>query len=477
MTLPKKIIIISLLVALAAVNTYEIIRNIAPRGNVLYIHNWEDYIDEDVIEGFKAWYQAEHDGAEIEVVYSTFDTNETLHTRITKSRRKADLICPSEYMIERMYNEIDKKDGKRWLLPFNYDLIPNYYIWDEDGEILTDEDGYPVKAVDDFGITLSGDSAEDSKYYVPYMWGTLGILYNTEEVGTDEDMDTWAALWRTDKYPYRIYMKNSIRDTICASNIYARSKDLMELMDTTGGIYTPKPGYSELLCEVMNLTNADTFDADLKTTENKLKEQKKYLKGYEVDYGKDELVSGMADMCLAWSGDAVWAILQNSDLAYVVPREGSNIWSDNWVMPKTAQNIEAAHAFINYILDPRRAFDCMRWIGYTSGVLEAQNMYRTALLSEITNVPCVYEDQDEDGNTITVEKTIFDLVYDFLEVEPGDPDAEAFLDKFNNSEEFQAMMLDTLFPSDNIRARCAVMRDFYKNKIDVLNMWTRVMIA
>lgn len=401
---------------LVGVIALDIISNIST-GNVLRIHNWEDYIAPDLIDEFEEYYEAKH-GEPIKVIYSTFDTNETLHTKVIKSNRPADLMCPSEYMVDRMMSE-----GK--LAKINYDNIPNYYIWADEEQTVheRDDDGNPLTVIDPSLQFLPFDP--EGEYYVPYMWGTLGILYNTEYV-TEDEVKTWGALFDTEKYKYKIYMKDSIRDTLGITNIYTNRDSLA---NATGEEYTA------LLNEYMNMDNPDTVEDILRRSEESLIKQKKYLKGYEVDNGKDEIVTGSAYMGLAWSGDAVWSIVENPELAYYVPEEGSNIWLDSWVIPKNAKNKTAAEEFINFLLEPENAHACMDEIYYTSAHIGAQDMFKETL-------------------------------------------AEDYADLFDSKDDFFAdMVYNALFPSEEIRSRCVVMRDFKEVKNDVINMWARVMIA
>ena len=179
--------------------------NTEPRENVLKIYNWADYIDEDVLAEFPRWYK-EQTGEDIRIVYQTFDINEIMLTKIERGHEDFDVVCPSEYIIERMLR-------KGLLLPIDtvFGKTPNY---------LHNESPYIREQLDK--LSRSGHRASD--YAIGYMWGTAGILFNTDHVPA-EDARTWASLWNL-KYENKILMKESYRDAYGTALIYANTEDL-----------------------------------------------------------------------------------------------------------------------------------------------------------------------------------------------------------------------------------------------------------
>ncbi|MCC8142888.1 MAG: ABC transporter substrate-binding protein [Tannerellaceae bacterium] len=308
-------------------------RTDAERARILKIYNWGDYIDEEVLMEFRDWYK-EQTGESIRIIYQVFDINEVMLTKIERGHEDYDLVCPSEYIIERML----KND---LLLPIdrNFGNTPDYtkniapYIREELDK-----------------LSQPGMSTND--YAVAYMWGTAGILYN-EEFVTAEEASTWDCLWNP-YYKGRILMKDSYRDAYGTAIIYVHTKELEE------GTVT-----------VEQLINDNSPEA-IALAEKYLKELKPNIAGWEADFGKEMMTKGKAWLNLTWSGDAVWAIEEAEavgvELGYEVPVEGSNIWYDGWVIPKYARNVKAASYFINYMCRPDIALRNMDTIGYVSAV-------------------------------------------------------------------------------------------------------------
>ena len=303
------------------------------RSKILKVYNWADYIDEDVLAEFPEWYK-EQTGEDIKVIYQVFDINEVMLTKIERGHEDFDVVCPSEYIIERMMK-------KEMLLPINRDFgkTPDYihnlapYIQDELNKMITD-----------------GRRVTD--YAVPYMWGTAGTLYNTELV-TEEEAMTWKSLWDP-KFTNKILMKDSYRDCYGTAIIYANTERLNK---------------GEVTVE--QLMNDNSTEA-IATAEEYLKLMKPNIAGWEADFGKEMMTKGKAWINFTWSGDAVWAIEEADavgvELDYVVPQEGSNVWFDGWVISKYSRNVKAASYFINYMCQSDIALRNMDAIGYVSAV-------------------------------------------------------------------------------------------------------------
>ena len=312
------------------------------REHTLKVYNWADYIDESVLDDFKVWYK-EQTGEEVEVIYQLFDINEIMLAKIERGKEDFDVVCPSEYIIERMLRS-------NMLLPISQDFgdTPNY---------LENISPYIKERFDK--IDGSGKNAND--YAVGYMWGTTGVLYNTRYV-TREEASTWK-VFHNEKFAKKIFIKDAFRDVYSTVLIYLRQQELAE------GAIT--------LDELMY----DSSDESIADVEAFLRLAKPLVAGWEADFGKEMMTKEKAYLNLTWSGDAVWAIEEAAEvgvsLDYVVPTEGSNVWFDGWVIPKYAVNTKAASYFINFMCRPDIAIRNMEEIGYVSviasdEVLEAQ---------------------------------------------------------------------------------------------------------
>lgn len=243
----------------------------------------------------------------IKVVYETYDTNESMYQKVKSGSSKYDLVFPSDYMVEKMINE-------NMLEEIDYSNIPNYKYIDEEFKNAPYDKG--------------------DKHSVPYLWGTFGILYN-KNIVNEEDVKSWDALWNK-KYAGKIQMLDSVRDSM--------------------GISLKRLGYS------MNSTNPK----EIEEAKEQLMAQKPIIQSYVNDDGKDRLVAGEAAMGIVYSGDAITLIESNEDLAYSVPKEGTNRWIDAMCIPKTSENKDYAEQFINFMLDPENAAKNVEYIWYST---------------------------------------------------------------------------------------------------------------
>lgn len=304
------------------------------RERILKIYSWADYIGDGVLEDFQKYYR-EKTGKSVRIVYQTFDINEIMLTKIERGHEDFDVVCPSEYIIERMLR-------KKMLLPIDTVFLnsPNYmhnvapYIQGEMNK-----------------LTQKGDLAA-GRYAVCYMWGTAGLLYNKQYL-KEYELSSWGCLWDK-RYAGKILMKDSYRDSYGTAMLYAHRRDLVSGRET-----------------VENLMN-DYSTAAMDTVEKYLKLLKPNVAGWEADFGKEMMTKGKAWINMTWSGDAQWAIEEAAevgvDLGYVIPEEGSNVWYDGWVIPKYAKNVEAASYFINFMCRPDIALRNMEATGYVSSV-------------------------------------------------------------------------------------------------------------
>lgn len=313
------------------------------RSNILKVYNWSNYIGDGVIDDFEKWYE-EKTGEDIKVIYQTFDINETMLSKIEKGHEDFDVVCPSDYIIERMLNSGMLRHLDFASLPDSLNYIRNNqspYIHDMFSKI--------------------NPRTNANNYSVAFMWGTTGILYNAAYV-TDEEASTWGIL-RNPKFAGKIFMKDAPRDVFSPVLMYLKREELKS------GAVT--------LDDLMQ----DSSDESLLAVENYMKEVKEFVAGWEADFGKEQMTQERGYVSLNWSGDAVWAIEEGAevgvDLRYSVPVEGSNVWFDGWVIPKYAVNVKAATWFIDFMCRPDIAIRNMDETGYVSAngdisVLESQ---------------------------------------------------------------------------------------------------------
>lgn len=308
----------------------------------LIIYNWEDYITPDWEKDFITYYK-NLTGKDIEIIYTTFDTNETMITKIKTGAAEVDVACPSEYAIQRLYED-------NLLLKLDWSDTSLY-------KNVNNVDSQIIETIDS---TFKVADGKFSDYMMPYFWGTLGILYNPEFVTEDDLAKGWGLLWNENNNPAlngKILMKDSIRDTYAAAVLYLKEYDKL-----------PKGYENKSTAELINCTD----DIMLSAAEAVLKEQKSIIKGYEVDFGKDDMLQKTAYVDLAWSGDAIYAIECGAEegvtLDYLIPEIGANIWYDGWVIPTTCKNQTAAQIFIDYMNTPSVAAANMMEVGYSSAV-------------------------------------------------------------------------------------------------------------
>ena len=265
----------------------------------LNVLNWGDYIDTELLRQFEK-------ETGVNVKYTTMTSNEEMLVKLSSPDCIYDLCFPSEYTIEKLM-------AQNLLAEINKENIPN------------------LANIDERFLDLSFDPG--NKYSIPYMWGTVGILYNTTMV--TEPVDSWKILW-DEKYSGQILMYDSVRDTI--------------------GVTLVMLGYD------INTRNPDEVAA----AEKALIEQKPLVRAYLTDDIKMEMINGNAAFGVVYSGDAVACIAENPDLAYAVPKEGSNVWFDNVIIPKTSQHQAEAEQLINFLCDAQVAAQNSEYIGYST---------------------------------------------------------------------------------------------------------------
>ena len=264
----------------------------ASDGQKLYVYTWGDYLAPEAVELFEK-------ETGIDVVVDEFDSNETMYPKVAAGAVHYDIVCPSDYMIQKMREN-------KIVQPLNYDLLPNAkkYIGKQ---FFQQAEAYDP----------------GNRYAVPYCWGTVGIMYNTKKVSGK--VDSWAALW-DEKYKGDILMQDSSRDSMMVA---------LKML-----------GYS---CNTKNR-------GELDEAQQLLIKQKPLVQAYVVDEVKDKMVSG----------EALLMMEGNPDLAFAIPKEGTNLWIDAWVIPQDAENVENAHKFIDFMCRPDIALENFDHLGYST---------------------------------------------------------------------------------------------------------------
>lgn len=253
--------------------------------NTLTVLNYGKYIESDVLDMFE-----EETGIKVE--YEEYITPENMYTKYKAGAIDYDLICTSDYMIEKLI-----KEGE--VLEIDYNNIPL------------------VENLDHAYFDFSKSFDPQNKYTLPYFFGTVGILYNKEMVD-ESKVNSWNILWDKE-YAGKIIMADSVRDSFMVAE--------------------KRLGYS------LNITD----DEELREAQQLLIEQKPLVYSYLVDEAQDEMIAENAAMAVVYSGEAGLALEYNDKLAFSVPKEGSNMWIDSWFMPKSAKHIENAEKFLNFL--------------------------------------------------------------------------------------------------------------------------------
>ena len=425
--------------------------------DTLVVYNWEDYIDESAetsrIEAFKEYYK-ETTGRSIDIVYSTFDTNETMLAKVLNNDASSvDLICPSDYAIQKLMVN-DRLESLTGLINQYKDELELRNL--KTGTLQNTEDAFSDAIRAEFSeIEVNGQIVSMEDYMVPYMMGTLGILYNVNYV-TEEDIAAgWGILWNKAGNPdleNKILVKDSVRDTYVAAVMYMKQEGLL-----------PDGYENKTVQELINCTDS----ALLKAAEDVLTEQRDHIAGYEVDFGKDDMLNEIVYVDLAWSGDALWAIEESYDeetdecyLDYFVPtdedgKQTGNIWFDGWVIPKTASNKKAALLFIDFMNDPNNAIYNSIYIGYTSAVAIDRMMYE---FDDEGNI--VYQEghEGEEGYEV-INETVYEILLDNEYAEEGD------------DYDFSYFEDERRYPTLGDTSQLGVMRDFGDRTEAAITMW------
>ena len=401
----------------------------------IYIRDVENgYTEPDLVDQFvdyvtKVDTDSPFYGKKVSVAYSTSDTPETMYNEVKTGKSQIDLVCPSDYMIQKMLSE-------DMLAKIDRDLVPNYkdYCSPVVSSYLDN-----IEATNASGVT---SRLED--YCVGYMWGTLGILFNptferykmniegADEMSEEElaeamyenivmDMRHYEALWDKE-YDGAVSIKNSIRDTLAVVDLKHHKDILLGYREEylNGDITADE--YNAKINDIFNLySNPANSDAEFKFTSevrneiyNELLDLKRNIFGLEVDSGKNDIVTGKIGINVAWSGDAVYAMEQaydydETELLYSVPEEGANIWFDGWVCPKNKNRTKdqelLLHAFLDFLSNPENAAQNMDYIGYTPFIAGDDILSLTRDWYDIrTEEMTYYPDEDSEGEVIYVKE-------------------------------------------------------------------------
>lgn len=349
--------------------------------HTIRVLNLEDYIyideensDNDLIHQFEAYANEKFGYDDVKVVYDTSDTNESEYNDLLTGRINYDLVCTSDYMLQKFVRE-------DLVVPLNKDALENYNTY-----------ASPVikQRLDEISVTRG--EGEDplylEDYAVGYMWGTLGLLINPEfdlmeETGLKpedvyRDAQSWDILWN-ENYKNTASIKNSMRDTYAVALMHGYDNALNALKEAHNSETDPisDEDYNSRLSEIFNKTDSE---ATLPMVKEELNTLKKNIFGMEVDSGKQDIVTGKIGLNLAWSGDAVYSMDQAEneelvsnpfELYYSIPENGSNIWFDGWAIPKndgkrSQETYDLAMAFLDFISRPDIASLNMDYSGYTS---------------------------------------------------------------------------------------------------------------
>lgn len=474
---------------------------------ILNVYNSADYILEDetttdengksvytpgLVSQFET-YCKETYGVNVVVNYSTFDTNETMLSELKTGKASYDLVCPSDYVVQKMIKE-------DMIEPFDEGSTPNY-------------DKYVSRYVLDKinSIEVNGKTNVVGNYIRGYMWGTLGILYNDNYFALknrgitaeqmDEDMKSWNSLWDS-KYKNLLSIKDSVRDTYALGIFHTYDNDFVVDGKNYQGLSTLKAlhdngtlddtEYNKKVTEIFNLCD----DTTLNRVGEELVKLKANAFGFEVDSGKSDMVKGdKFAINLAWSGDAAYAMdladeynesgtiegeevegdNTAANLKYVLPETGANIWFDGWVMPKGANKLWASR-FVDFLSKPENAAANMEYIGYTpviagDDILEkVQSWYDERYDEETEEMD--YDSIDINSDDFSEEYFTKDIRYFFEEtLEENDIDEAGI---FVLSLDSKGKQFDTQYPAKEELPHLAVMADFGEQNASMLLMWESV---
>ena len=362
----KKLVSMLMLTAMLCGATFIFTGCKTSRENVLKICTWEAYTDKKFVQK-NFGYTNPETGKKMKVQFEIFNTNEELYENLMTNKVDYDLICPSDYMVEKLLQG-------DMLLKLDKNIISGYET-ELEPDILKKVEGFDP----------------NKEYAFPYAWGTFGIMYNTAIKGvavTDPaDMVSLNALWnlkpdgKTEAaYKNKIYMKFSVRDAFAAANIYMRADDIKAAV---GGDWA-NPNYKSTEYQtLLNSLFAEPDQATIDAIGQTLVDQKKVFFDYEDENGKESMAKNKAEAYLGlfWSCDAGYAMQKNKTqtIRYSIPREGANFYVDSFVIPKYAKNVTAAQHFLKFLMSKETAYANTMASGASGTVISANKTIREEL--------------------------------------------------------------------------------------------------
>ena len=300
---------------------------------VVYVYSWGDYLDPETLKIFEK-------ETGIHVILDEYDTNESMYPRVAEGAVHYDVICPSDYMIQKLiHNDL--------IQPLDFTKLPE-----------------AKKNIGEEFFKQSEFFDPGNKYSVPYAWGTVGIIYDKTKV--TDPVDSWQILWN-EKYKGDILMQDSARDALM------------------------------IPLKLMGRSLNETDETYLQQAKNMLVQQKPLVQAYVVDEVKDKLINSEAAMGVVFSGEALIILEENPNMAFAIPKEGTNFWIDGWVITKDAQNVDNAYKFIDFMCRPDIAVMNFDYLGYSTpntGVkdLEENEAYKNSPIAFPS--PEVYSGQE-----------------------------------------------------------------------------------
>ena len=420
-----------------------------------------EYIDEDTFEDFEQWYE-EETGEKIKVITpTTFDTVEDVMTAIEHDHADFDLLCPSDYMVERLKNKgLLQKLDKDLILDLVKSFDEEYYEDVERYEDIFEEDYARLAAI--------SEGHEDEitfDYSMPYMYGTFGIMYDYSK--TDEHIYSWSAIFEKD-YQGKSANKASLREAISSAalwNAYNSDSEYKNLVDNS-------PNSQELKAKVQSIFE-DTSKEAIKGATDTIKKMTKY----SAIWGGEDLKYNMAtgttqvQVALMWSCDAGYVMNDfeddngnehegNRDLWYRIPKEGGNVYNDCFVISKYAKNYKAANYFLAYLCKNETAIANSEMAGAVSCVKQVYEELKEEMMETL------WPDEDDSDTTYALE-----------EGDDEDEDEDDSPDYSDMSEEWKEMYFDMLFPSKETLNRCGIMRDYKDRDGDITLKWVYAYIG
>lgn len=460
----------------------KVLKKESTEEKVLTVYNVAEYIDPTLLEEFE-----EETGYKVN--YLEVSTLEEMYNQVTMQPKGTyDLLCPSEYMIQKLVNE-------DLIIPLDKSKLTTYY------ENTSTEIHSKLENMK----TNNGKSLAD--YTAGYMWGTMGLLYDPNYYSEDE-VKSWDILWDNNHYK-EASIKNSMRDTYVVGILHAYKEELklareeyLKNKDLDSAIKK----YNDTIQSIFNLHDEENIEK----VKQELISLRKNIYGFEVDSGKTDIIDGKIKMNLAWSGDAVYSIYEANDTAdkelkYYVPDDGSNIWYDGWVITNGSKNVDIAYEFINFVSRSENAARNMSEIGYTPFITgeyifdQVSNEYGATDYDNDTT----YVVEDEDNEVFSSVVKYNNKFYKCIKESKGHtPDNKEFFIELSEDDEFYPIdkeydldyyfhgtlskssviypfahkenKLYTQYPDVETINRCAFMNDFGEDNSKVIIMWGQV---